>query len=79
MTTYEDTAQALVQNRFDDLEAYADTSFTLMEDYILSLTTLLNELEVPDVAEIGAVEVPAYIPIDYTARPTLGDGIFYTH
>jgi len=76
MTTYEDTAQALVQNRFDDLEAYADTSFTLMEDYILSLTTLLNELEVPDVAEIGAVEVPAYIPIDYTARPTLGDGIF---
>ena len=94
MTTYEDTAQALVQNRFDDLETYADTSFNLVDSYVENLSTMLTSLtirkvdeegnpvdedatsNVLDITSIGDITIPSSTPIDYTARPTLGAGIF---
>lgn len=77
-TSYEDTAQGLVQNRFDDLKSYADSAFNLTQNYIEELTLSLGNIELPDSSALSAVNIPEYTSLNYRARPTLGQGIFTT-
>jgi len=65
-------AGAVVQSHFATTTEYAATSFQITQDYLNTLSDLLQDLEVPDT---GAIDVtnPNVPDIDYTTRPSFGD------
>jgi hypothetical protein len=65
-TEYSDNAHNLVQNRFDDLKGYAETSFNKVSTYISNMSNLLETLEEPAVGAIEAVVPSTTSPSSYT-------------
>lgn len=61
-----------VEGKFDTAAGYATDSFDLAEQYIGTLSALLSEIELP-AFDLSDIDIPSVLPIDYNARPTLGD------
>lgn len=65
-------SKAFVQDRFDMTNDYALQSFNMTMDYVDTLQAMLDGLVIPDSDDI-VVDSPDITPIDYSARPKIGD------
>jgi len=64
-------AYQIVNDHFDNTTAYADSAFSLAQNYALELSSLIKDLVVPDTSGLDVAS--PYVPeIDYSSRPTLG-------
>jgi len=62
----------IITEHMDQAEYYAAQSFTITQDYITSLSDLLDDLEIPDTSAIS-VTTPDIPEMDFGIRPSLGD------
>lgn len=65
----------LVEERFDDAQAYAEESITKANEYMDALQLLLDGLVQPSTDEIDDIVVSPIDPIDYAAIPNFTDVI----
>jgi hypothetical protein len=66
------TMTAMVQDRFDTAEGYAEENLALAHAQIDAITTLLNSLEVPTTESLEDITIPEIVPLDYASRPAVG-------
>lgn len=59
-----------INPQIDQANEYANTSFTITQDYIDALSDLLGDLQLPDTGSID-ISLEEFTPINYSARPSL--------
>ena len=69
MTDYINT-NALIVDRFSDVEEYTDDALANVLAYMENLQAFLDALELPATDELTNVELPTITPIDYSSLPS---------
>jgi len=63
----------LVEQRFDDAQAYTDDAIANVETYMDTLETLLSSLEPPATESLDEVIFPSYADLNYGAIPNFNE------